>query len=201
MTNVIARLPRATYLRVMKKHVFTAVLLSLFVVAPVFAHCDWTRGPVVLDAQSALEKGDLAPVLKWIPAESEKEVRDAFARTLSVRKAGGEAQELADRWFFETVVRLHRQSEGAPFNGLRGDEYTPDPAIVLAEKALEQGSLEAVQKSVGAELKKRFEEAMHAKEHAAHNANAGRHYVHAYAEFVHYVLRAHQATGTGEHQD
>jgi hypothetical protein len=83
-----------------------------------------------------------------------------------------------------------------------GDEYTPDPAIVMADKAVAQGSLGAIEKSMTTQLKKRFEEVMHAKEHASHNPEAGRHYVHAYAEFVHYVLRMHQsAAASGEHED
>lgn len=173
-----------------------ALILSALTTAPLYAHCDWTKGPVVLDAQAALDKGDIAPLLKWVTKENEKEMRDAFARTLTVRKSGAEARELADRWLFETAVRLHRQAEGAPYNGLRGDEYTPDPSIVLAETALEKGSLEEMEKAlsaaISAGLRQKFTEAMQAKEHAAHNTDAGRHYVHAYAEFLHYVLRLHQ---------
>jgi len=178
------------------------LILSLVFASSLYAHCDWIKGPVVADAKVALEKAEVAPVLKWIPADQEQEVRNGLAKTLEVRKAGGAARELADRWFFETVVRIHRESEGAAFHGLRGDEYTPDPAIVLADAAIDAGSLTAVEKSMSSELRKRFEAVMHAKEHAAHNAEAGRHYVHAYAEFVHYVLRMHQAEApTGEHED
>jgi hypothetical protein len=187
------------------------VVLSLVLflaAAPLFAHCDWTKGPVVLDARAALEAGDLAPVLKWVTPADEKELRDAFARTLAVRAAGGEAKELADRWFFETTVRLHRSAEGAPYHGLRGDDYVPDPSIILAETALERGSLADVEKVLAAEvaagLKAKFGEAMEAKEHASHNADAGRHYVHAYAGFLHYVLGLHQAAAAvpgGKHED
>lgn len=179
---------------------FIILALALIITTPVFGHCDWIKGPVVLDAQAALDKADIAPVLKWIPANREKEVRDAFAQTLAVRKQSAEAKELADRFFFETVVRIHREFEGAAFHGLRGEEYTPDPSIVAAERALESGSLEEVEKMLDADiatgLRERFRHARHTKEHATHNANAGRQYVHEYAEFIHYVLRLHQdATG------
>ena len=180
------------------KHLLLLLVL-LFAASPLFGHCDWIKGPVVLDAQAALEKGDLGPVMKWIPAAGEPEVRQAFTRTMSVRKASPEGRELADRWFFETVVRLHRASEGEPYNGLRGLDYTPDPAIVIAERALEQGSLVEVEKALLAQVRSRYKEAMEAKEHAAHNAEAGRHYVHAYAGFVHYVLGMQQQQG--EHHE
>ena len=81
------------------------------------AHCDTMDGPVVAAARVALEKGDIAPVLKWVKPEREKEIRAAFARTLSVRAGGPEAKELADMYFFETLVRVHRAGEGAPLHG------------------------------------------------------------------------------------
>jgi hypothetical protein len=187
------------------KHV-AALALALLIASPVFAHCDWIKGPVVLDAQAALEKGDVAPVLKWIPPNHEKEVREAFAQTLSVRKQSPEAKALADRWFFETVVRIHREFEGESFSGLKGEEYTPDPSIVMAEQALESGSLTEVEKALSAEiatgLRERFRHASHTKEHASDTANAGRQYVHEYAEFIHYVLRLHQsATGSAHAEE
>ena len=182
-----------------------AVLVALFAAVPVFAHCDWIKGPVVADARAALTAGDVAPVLKWIPPANEKEIRDAFAQTVKVRAQGAEARELADRWFFETVVRVHRQSEGAAYNGLRGDDYTPEEGIMIAEAALESGSLEKVEKGLSAAvssgLRERFEHARHAKEHAGHNAEAGREYVHAYAEFLHYVQGLHDAAKKAGHHE
>jgi hypothetical protein len=58
-------------------------------------------------------------VLVWVPESAEDELKEAFETTLRMRKAGAEAQELADEWFFESTVRLHRAGEGAPFTGLK----------------------------------------------------------------------------------
>ena len=187
------------------KHAVVLFLLT-FLATPLFAHCDWIKGPVVADARAALAAGDVAPVLKWVPAAKEQEIRDAFARTIKVRGQSAEARELADRWFFETLVRVHRESEGAAYHGLRGDEYTPEAGIMMAEAALESGSLEAVEKSVAAAItagvRERFKHAQHAKEHASHNAEAGREYVHAYAEFLHYVQGLHEAAkGAAHHEE
>src|SRR5688500_18537963 len=82
-------------------------------------HCDTLDGPVVRDARAAREKGDVAPVLKWVRADDEKEIREAFAKTLKVRALGEDARDVADRHFFETLVRVHRAGEGVAYTGLK----------------------------------------------------------------------------------
>src|SRR5512140_96345 len=79
------------------------------------AHCDTLDGPVVKDARAALESKDITPVLKWVRQDEEGDLREAFRHTLGVRAVGAEAQALADRFFFETLVRLHRAGEGEPY--------------------------------------------------------------------------------------
>lgn len=155
------------------------------------AHCDTMDGPVVADARLALEKKDLAPILKWISADREEEVRQAFTRTLAVRVKGAEARELADLWFFETLVRLHRAGENAPYTGLKPAGTDAGPAVRAADKALQDGSPEAVvglvRRQVEEGIRLRFEKALEARKHADHNAEAGRSFVRAYVEFMHHV--------------
>src|SRR5690606_6191987 len=100
-------------------------LAALVLPGDAFAHCDSMDGPVVVAAQQALETGELEPMLIWVRAEDEAEVRSAFDRVRRVRRQGGEAAALADRYFFETVVRLHREGEGASYTGLKpaGTDY------------------------------------------------------------------------------
>jgi hypothetical protein len=179
-----------------------AVLFALlsFAALPIFGHCDSVNGPVVVEAQQALDKGDVTPVLKWVGADAEKEIRDAFAQTLKVRSASPEAKALADRWFFETLVRVHRAGEGAPFTGLKGADFKVEEGIELADRAIESGRLEEAEKALLSEittgLRERFAEVTKAREHAGHNVEAGRHYVHAYVEFIHYAERLHEAATT-----
>ena len=94
-----------------------AVLVTALLFAPnmASAHCDGMDGPVVKAAQKALETGNLNLILTWVQKKDESEVRRMFEKTLAVRKLSPEARELADRYFFETVVRLHRAGEGAPY--------------------------------------------------------------------------------------
>ena len=95
----------------------TIFLLAVAVTLPgqARAHCDTLDGPVVADARTALDQNDITPVLKWISAEDEKAVRAAYDQTLVVRKQSPEAKALADTYFFETLVRIHRAGEGAPY--------------------------------------------------------------------------------------
>jgi uncharacterized protein DUF6448 len=171
------------------------------------AHCDSLDGPVVRDARAALEKRDPALVLKWVTGEREQEIRDAFARTLAVRALGKPAGELADQWFFETLVRVHRAGEGEAFTGLKAAGST-DPGIAAADAALESGSAARLAKELGAALEagiiRRFDLAHERSKHAAESVAAGREYVSAYVDYIHFVETAHRLEQQGAphtHQD
>lgn len=163
------------------------------------AHCDTLAGPVVLTAKAALEKGDVTPVLKWVKKENEKEIREAFAKTLAVRKQSKEAKELADMYFFETLVRIHRAGEGAPYTGLKPREAI-EPIIAESDKALESGSVDALVKDVtdvvAKGIREKFARAKETKKHAEENIEAGREYVEAYVVFTHYVERLYNDAAT-----
>jgi len=171
------------------------------------AHCDTLDGPVVKAARAALEKGDVTAVLKWLKnKEDEEQVRTAFRKTLAVRRQSPEAKELADMYFFETVVRLHRAGEGAPYTGLKPAGTKLDPAVAAADKALEDGSADhvvhLVTGAVEAGIRQRFTQAAEKKKHADQSVEAGREFVAAYVEFIHYVERLHvdAATSAGHHE-
>ena len=171
--------------------------LLLFPLAKASAHCDSLDGPVILTAKAALEKGDVTPILKWVRPADEGEIRSAFASTLAVRAKGPEARELADRYFFETLVRVHRAGEGAPYTGLKATVAEAGPAVVGADRALETGSVEGlvtlVTEEGAAGIRKRFAHARKLREEANHNVEAGREYVAAYVDYVHYVEGLHAA--------
>jgi hypothetical protein len=169
----------------------------------VFAHCDTLDGPVVKTARAALEKGDVTPILKWIKKENETEIKDLFKKTLTVRSKGKEAQEIADMYFLETLVRMHRAGEGEPYTGLKPAGVV-EPAVVEADKALESGSVEKLVKLVteaaSKGIRERFNKAKEAKKHADHSIEAGREFVEAYVQFTHYVERLHlDSTLQAEH--
>lgn len=169
------------------------------------AHCDSMDGPVVQAARLALEKKDVTPVLKWVQPGDEAEVRSAFNRTLAVRTKGDDAKELADQFFFETLVRVHRAGEGEPFTGLKPAGTGIEPIVRAADEALERGSVDKLVKDITAEtaagIRKRFTEANEKRKHANQGVEAGRKYVAAYLEYVHYVERLHETASPSAHHE
>ena len=175
---------------------------AIFLVIPQFAsaHCDTLDGPVVKDAQKAIEGKDITPILKWVKPKDEKAVRTAFSKVLAAK---GEKVEVAHKQFFATLIKIHRAGEGAPFTGLK-PAGTVEPAVAEADKALESGSSDALVKlltdDVAAGIKKRFEQAAATYSQKDKSVAQGREFVEAYVEFTHYVERLHQdATGANEH--
>lgn len=175
-------------------------LLAAAVAAPrpAAAHCDTLDGPVVTAARAALDDGKLAPVLAWVRPSDEGEVRAAFASARGVRKAGGDARALADRWFFETVVRLHRAGEAAPYTGL-APAGTVEPPVAAADRAIarhDAGALEdllvtAVRRGLRAHLA-----ALEKERPPADDVTAGRRWVAAYVPFVHWAEGVHAAAAS-----
>lgn len=167
---------------------------GLIAPATALAHCDTLDGPVVGSARVALAKNDITPVLKWVGPEKENELRAAFQKTLKVRASGPEAKELADSYFFETLVRIHREGEGAPYTGLK-PSGTVDPAVALADKALNNGSVEklteVLTKAMANGIRERFADTYEKQKLADNNVTAGRGFVESYVMFTHYVEGLH----------
>ena len=159
------------------------------------AHCDTLDGPVVKDARLALDAGNPTRVLRWVAPDREGEIREAFTHTLAVRALGSEAQGLADRFFFETLVRVHRAGEGVPYTGLKPAGVEIDPAIAASDAALATGSVDALVKMVAGEaergIRARFAHAAEALKHADDSVARGRAFVAAHVEFMHYAERLH----------
>jgi hypothetical protein len=180
-------------------------LVSLGLPSDASAHCDTLDGPVVADARTALRTGSVTPALKWIPKAEEGALRDAFARTAAARKQGAAAEALADRWFFETLVRVHRSGEGAPFDGLKPAGSNLPHAVVAADRALAgKLSVDELAKHVAAAVDKgiraRHAAVLERKKHVGRSVEDGRKYVAAYVEYVHYVEAiAELANGGASH--
>lgn len=159
-----------------------------------FAHCDTMDGPVVKDAQVALEKGDVTPVLKWVKKDAEPEAREAFQTAMAERKKGAEAKETANKKFFETLIRIHRAGEGADFTGLK-PAGSVEPIVAEADKAMERGSSAELMAKMSHYLTEgvteRFNRIVEARKHKDESVEAGREYVEAYVEYVHYVEGFH----------
>lgn len=169
-------------------------------------HCDSLDGPVVTAARQALEDADVLRVLPYVPADGEAEVRDVFDRVLPIRRLGPEAGAVADRLFFETVVRIHRTGEGAAYTGLKPAGVDVGPAIPLAESAVLDGSpgplVGFLTDLAGSEVGRRLEQvrALAAARHGS--LAADRAYVEAmlgFEVYAHHVYAALTATADAHH--
>lgn len=162
-----------------------------------WAHCDTLDGPVVSAARKALDTGNINYALIWIKKDAERELRNVFEKASVVRKDGGQARELADMYFFETLVRIHRTGEGAPYTGLKPAGHV-EPPVVAADKEVETGNLNEVSKLISSRIQnglhKHFEALMAKKKYAPHDIDAGRAFSNAYVEYIHYVERLYNAS-------
>jgi hypothetical protein len=145
-------------------------------------HCDSLDGPVVKAAARAIQAEDVDLVLPYVKAEGEDEVRTAFERTLKAR-LDADAREVADLYFFETVVRAHRRGEGAPYTGLKPAGLDVGPVIPVAERAIETSSAEdliaLLTGKLRHEVEERFDTVMRLQEHASGPVPEAREYVEA----------------------
>ncbi|MBI4972293.1 MAG: hypothetical protein HZA27_01155 [Candidatus Omnitrophica bacterium] len=192
-----------------KKYKVIALLISLFIISCatvfkrqtffsflvpfLFAHCDTMDGPVIQAAKKALETRNVDSVLIWVQKDDEDEIRGVFEKTLEVRKLNPKAQELADMYFFETLVRIHRSGEGAPYTGIKPAGAEVEPGIEAADKAIEDATADNLVRGISIqidnEIRQRFNNVMAKKKLIKQSVEAGREYVRAYIEFIHYIER------------
>ena len=161
---------------------FLAAGMSILGAGDAHAHCDTLNGPLVPEARAALDKGEVTPVLKWVKKDNEAEVKAAFTKAVAVRAKGAEAKELADQYFLETLVRIHRAGEGAPYSGLKDEPV--EPIVAMADKALKDGSADELAKKLGghlaAAIKEKFARVLETRKNRDKSVEAGREYVEAY---------------------
>lgn len=185
--------------------IFSVIAFIALTLSPgnISAHCDGMDGPVVTAAKKALDTGNVSSVLIWVQKKDEDAIKKAFQKTLAVRKLSQESKELADMYFFETFVRIHRAGEGAPYTGLKPAGRDLGPAIPAADKALESGSVNAVFKlltdSVQDGVREHFNQALAKKNFKPENVEAGREYIEAYVQFIHYVERIYESAKKSAH--
>ncbi len=182
-----------------------AALALMIKPATASAHCDTMDGPVVQSARQALESRNVSHVLRWVRPEDEAEIRHAFEHTLKVRSLNADAAQLADRFFYETVVRIHREGEGAPYTGLKPAGTDMGPAMTAADAAIKSGSADQVERvlieAVRAGLRERYHAVMDSRDFAVNDVAAGRAHVAAYVPYVHYVEGIYSAARGAAHDE
>ena len=166
-------------------------------------HCDSLDGPVVRAARQALDAANVAIVLPFVPKSGEREIIETFDKVMAARQANATCREVADRYFFETVVRIHRAGEGAPFTGLKPAGLDVGPIIPIAEKAIESGSPaaldDALVTAVRHELADRFHHLQQVRAGADSGVDGARAYVTAMLGLQVWAHGVYQATKAKAH--
>lgn len=164
-------------------------MFTLIVLVPrrASAHCDTEDGPAVADRRKALQTGNVDYALKWILPEGESELRPIFDEAVKVRALGADAAEVADRYFLENMVRIHRAGEGASYDGIKPTGTELAPEVMAADRAMENGDLMPLMALIPAgkrtELQRRFDKARALTQFDVNDVEAGRKYIEAYVSF------------------
>jgi len=182
----------------MKKNIISIFVLVIIFISTldVSAHCDGIDGPVVKAAQKSLEENNIDFVLAWIKSDFETQVRDVFNKVMNIRNLNELTKEVADYYFFETVVRLHREGEGEPYTGLKPAGRELSPAILLADESVESGNFQKLKnliiESVTSSLDEKSDLLLQKKNFNTDNVEAGREFVESYVNFIHFAEKIYE---------
>jgi hypothetical protein len=186
----------------MKKTLVSIAVILFLSAGLTDAHCDGEDGPVIISAKKALKENNVNLVLIWVQKKDEQEIIDAFNKAAAVRGLSAEAQEIADKYFFETLVRVHRTGEGASYTGIKPAGFNNDPSVLEADKTVAGGSLKDLYKILSDELHNglhhAYDKVEQLKNYDKNDVSAGREFVAAYVNFLHYAERVYNAAKVSE---
>ena len=181
-SNIFARKITLTYVIIL--------LLLMVKSAPVSGHCDSYDGPLIKDAIEALETNNVNLVLKWITIEQEKEIIPLFNKTYSLKNGDQEIYTIVEKHFFETLVRLHRETEGAPYTGLKPAGSTKK-IILLSDEAIENENIDdllgKLNNHIGKVILEKYEKVIALDKVKNDSSEKGREYVEAYVDYTHTI--------------
>lgn len=174
--------------------VLFGLLFMLFAALPASAHCDSYDGPVIKDATRALETNNVNLVLKWISDEQEKEIIPLFNKTYSLKNGDKEVYAIVVKHFFETLVRLHRETEGAPYTGLKPAGSTKQ-IIQMTDTALQKEDIEGFITKLDNHLNKvvqeKYRKVAELNKVKDNSKEQGRAFVEAYVDYTHTIEAIH----------
>jgi len=190
---------RKSYLQTILPIVF-ASLLIVFGTLPASAHCDSFDGPVIKEATKALETNNVNLVLKWVTKEQEQEIISLFNKTYSLKSGDKEVYAIVEKHFLETLVRLHRETEGAPYTGLK-PAGTTKPIIQMTDETIQEGNVEdflvKLNNHIDQVIREKYQKVADLNKVKDKSLAQGRAYVEAYVDYTHTVEAIHDITEHG----
>lgn len=188
--------------RSVSRAVFLMIAMLLVFTIPSYAHCDSYDGPVIQDAMKALEQEDVSFVMKWVAADHEAEISRLFDKTVALKDQDEEVYGIVERHFLETLVRYHRETEGAPFTGLK-PAGAITPIIQLADNSIENKEVTGLLTDLGHHIQEviteKFNKVTALSEVKDHSVEEGRAYVAAYVDYTHTLEALEAVISHGAH--
>lgn len=173
---------------------YLTVIIVLFSAGIAGAHCDSYDGPLIRDALKALNDNNVSLVLKWISPSQEEEITSLFNTTYNLKDGNKEVYAIVEKHFLETLVRLHRQTEGAPFDGLKA-AGTTKPITVMSDEAINSGDGEelitALTNHISKVVREKYNAVAVLEKTKNNSPEEGRRYVKAYIDYTHTVEGLH----------
>lgn len=184
--------------------ILVTLMLTVLMGSPVYAHCDSYDGPVVKDAMKALETNNVSLVLKWVDVKQEQEITSLFNKTYNFRNGDREIYILVEKHFLETLVRLHRETEGAPFTGLK-PAGTTKAIVQLSDNAIGSNSVDDLISQLKHHIEKvvreKYQKVVELNKVKDSSVEKGREYVKAYIDYTHTLEAIHdiiELSNTGQ---
>lgn len=193
--------------KIISAKVFMFALFALFFLSTqnTFAHCDSYDGPVIKEAQQALASNNVDLVLKWIDVADEPEIKALFKKTYELKHGDKEIYAIVEKHFLETLIRVHRATEGVGYTGLK-PAGSASPIVVMADNAIETKSVDNLLTAFTAHIESVVREKYDKVKQLAlvknESAEKGRAYVMAYVDYTHTLEGMHEIidNGPGVHQ-
>jgi len=189
-----------------KVQVISFLMLALLLLSSqaTFAHCDSYDGPVIKEAVKALETNNVNLVLKWVDEDQEEEITTLFNKTYELRNGDREIYEIIEKHFFETLVRLHRATEGVGYTGLK-PAGSATPIIKMADNSIATSSVDDLATKFTAHIEKvvkeKYDKVMELSKVKNESLEKGREYVAAYVDYTHTLEGIHSILehGSSDH--
>lgn len=176
--------------------IFLFVLTSFTLPSRVSAHCDTLDGPVVTAAKKALKTDNVNYILIWVKPENEDEIKKALKKARARKRLAKTKQEKekAEMEVFKTLVRIHREGEGAKYEGIKPAGQI-EPELAMADKAVETGKLDKILNHIKSPKNREiilhlFHEIKEKSHYDVDDVPAGREFIESYVIFIHAVEKA-----------
>ena len=133
--------------------------------------------------------------------EDEPEITALFEKTYELRNGDKEIYAIVEKHFFETLVRLHRATEGVGYTGLK-PAGSASPIVIMADKSIESQSVDDLTTKFTAHIEKvvreKYEKVQKLSVVKNESLEKGRAYVAAYVDYTHTLEGIHEII---EHTD